>query len=144
MTVNYFDSFISYSGDVVFRGVTPPSNVDFYAILCANEVLRTENIATVVGSELAAVDGYARQNISISVGTYYGTDQRHEYPVVTVTFTATTGDLTFSSFVILADAVSTVGSTGGKLVAFSSELSPITILVTQSRTFTVPVFTKSI
>lgn len=140
----FFDSFITLAGDVMFRGTSAPNPSGFYAILTSSARLRTDNLATVIANELAATNGYVRKLLSFSAGSYDSTDQRYEFPNLTFTHTATGGNIVFQSVVILADANSTVGNTTGRLVAFSSELSPITILATQSRTFTIPVFTKSL
>ena len=140
----FFDSFITLAGDVMFRGTSAPNPSDFYAILTSSARLRTDNLATVIANELAATNGYVRKLLSFSAGSYDNTDSRHEFPNLTFTHTATGGNIVFQSVVILADANSTVGDSTGKLAAFSSELSPITILATQSRTFTVPIFTKSL
>jgi hypothetical protein len=140
----FFDSFTTLVGDIIFRGTTAPNPSNFYAILTSSAILRTDNLAAVIANELTATNGYVRKSLSFSSGTYDGTDQRYEFPNLTFTHTATGGNIVFQSVVILADATITVGNTAGKLVAFSSELSPITILATQSRTFTIPIFTKSL
>jgi hypothetical protein len=140
----FFDSFVKLAGDVMFSGTTAPNSSDFYAILTTSTTLRTDNLAAVIADELAATNGYVRKALSFSTGAYDGTDQRYEFPNLTFTHTATGGNIVFQSVVILADATITAGNSSGKLVAFSSELSPITILATQSRTFTIPIFAKSL
>jgi len=135
----FFDSFIKLTGDVMFRGVSAPNSSGFYAILTSSLRLRSDILADVITDELAATNGYVRKSLSFSLGSYDSTDKRYEFPNLTFTHTATGGSLTYRSVVILADATSVVGNTSGKLVAFYSEPSLVTILATQSKTFVIPV-----
>jgi hypothetical protein len=135
----FFDSFVKLTGDVMFRGATAPNPSNFYAILTSSTRLRTDVLSTVIADELAASNGYVRKLLNFSEGVYDGADKRYEFPNLTFTHTATGGDITYRSVIILADAIITVGNATGKLVAFSSEPSAVTILATQTKTFTIPV-----
>ena len=137
----FFDSFVKLTGDVMFRGATAPNPSNFYAILTSSTRLRTDVFSAVIADELAASNGYVRKSLNFNEGTYDSADKRYEFPNLTFTHTATGGDITYRSVIILADAIITVGNTTGKLVAFYSEPSLVTILATQSKTFVVPVTT---
>lgn len=137
-----FNSWIKHVGDVMLLGTTAPNPASFYAILCnTNTIARTMSIADVVATELAASNGYARQQITFTSGTYDATDQRYELPNVNISFAASGGSLQFQTMVILADAVVTRGSTTGRLVGFATEDAPVTILTGQTQPFIIPFIT---
>lgn len=137
----FFDSFITSAANVIFKGGTAPNPSNFYAILTltSSPLQRTFGINTVIGYELAAVNGYARKSLSFGAGIYDDTNARYEFPDLTFTHTATGGDIVYRNIVILANANNTVANTTGQLVAFYSAPSLQTIAAGQNSAFIIPV-----
>lgn len=120
----HFDSWVTYNLEVMYNGATPPNPSNFYAILCNSSTWdRAASIATVVGTEVAATNGYARQGYNPGATVYSTTNKRGELPSVAPTGTAT-GAIMWDAIVILADATATRGDTTGRLVSFLKLSSP--------------------
>ena len=68
--------------------------------------------------------------------------KRYEFPNININFAAnSSGSFQFQTMVILADALSTVGNSTGKLVGFSTEDTAITVLANQTQSFVIPFIT---
>ena len=142
-TKQLFNSWIKLVGDTMFLGATAPDSTKFFAILCnSNTITRDMAMAQVIALELPTTNGYSRQQITFTTGTYDATDKRYELPNVNINFAAnSSGSFQFQAMVILADALSTVGNSTGKLVGFSTEDTAITVLANQTQSFVIPFIT---
>ena len=126
----FFDAWINYLSEVECNGATPPSATGFYGILCTSTSgwdRTTSAIATVVGTEVASSNGYSRQSYNPSSASYNTSAQRSELPTVSLTWSATGGDIMWDTIAFLADAIATRGDTTGRLVAFYKTGSTQTI-----------------
>lgn len=101
----FFNSWISHSSDVVFRGTTAPDSSKYYACLIDDSVTisRTSSLIAVIAGEVPKINGYDRNNISFLAGTYDTLEQRYEYPNIDLSWSASGGSYDFRSLVIIAD-----------------------------------------
>jgi hypothetical protein len=100
----FFNSWIEYRGNVIYRGVTAPDPSKFQVILVDNVVDRTTTLADIISDEVLPINGYERINLVFGEGTYSTPNQRLEYPDINIAFAADSGTIQFRSLVILADA----------------------------------------
>jgi hypothetical protein len=142
-TKQLFDSWIKLVGDVMFLGATQPDATKFFAILSnSSAITRNMTMAQVIALELPTTNGYSRQQLLFSSGTYNTTRKRYELPNLNINFSANnSGQFQFQTLIIIADAVFTVGSTTGKLVGFSTEDAPVIVAANQTQPFVIPVAT---
>lgn len=101
----FFNSWIEYASDAVYRGEAPPDETKFYLILLdSTPITRTSTIAEIITAEVLTDTGYARENVVFEAGTYSTPNQRLEYPPLTASFITSGGSIQWQSAVILADA----------------------------------------
>lgn len=142
-TKQLFNSWVKLVGDVMFLGATPPDATKFFAILSnSNAISRDMTMAQVIALELTATNGYSRQQLIFNTGTYNNTNKRYELPNVNINFSANSnGQFQFKTMIVIADAVSTVGNTTGRLVGFNTEDTPVVVAVNQVQPFVIPIAT---
>jgi hypothetical protein len=101
------NAWISYVEQLLYRGVgVAPHPSKFYLCASASAALtRASGFADFIRAELKPEFGYQRQQVLWSGnGTYSNTNQRHELPTVTTTWTAASGTLQFQTVFLLANA----------------------------------------
>lgn len=98
--------WISQSAKILFRGATPPDATKFRLCLANTATLsRSNSLADFIASELLPTNGYARASASFGGdGSYDTTDQRHELPTISASFTASGGALQFQTAFLIADS----------------------------------------
>jgi hypothetical protein len=103
----FTNAWVSLSAKILFRGATPPDASKFRLALANSSALgRTSSIANFISNELLPTNGYARIDASFSSdGSYDPTDQRHELPTISASFTATGGSLQFQTAFLIADSL---------------------------------------
>ena len=142
-TRQLFDSWVKLVADTMFVGVTAPDPTKFYAILSnSNAISRDMTMAQVIALELPTTNGYSRQPLVFTTGFYSSANKRYELPNLNINFAANnSGSFQFRTLVIVADAISTVGNTTGKLVGFSTEDAIVTGAANQTQPFVIPIAT---
>jgi hypothetical protein len=104
MPVTYQNTFISRLALMQVGRASAPNPAKIY-LLCidSNSVGRASTPAEIFRWEIPAANGYIRRNMVWATdGTYDNTDQRHELPMVSATFTAT-GLIQFQKVAIAVD-----------------------------------------
>jgi hypothetical protein len=102
----FTNAWISQSAKILFRGGTPPDTSKFRLCLANTATLsRSSSLADFIASELLPNNGYARATASFGDdGSYDTTDQRHELPIISASFTASGGSLQFQTAFLIADS----------------------------------------
>lgn len=106
-TGTFTNNWVSQSAKILFRGTTPPDASKFRLALANTATLgRTSPLADFIANELLPTNGYARASANFgSDGSYDATDQRHELPSVSASFSATGGSLQFQTVFLIADSL---------------------------------------
>ena len=123
----FFDTWITKTADVIYRGETAPDSTKFYGILVSSDatITRASSIVDIIANELPVANGYSRQNMTFAAGSYDNTDQRHEYPNIDISWAASGASFDFQHFVILADANPTASHS-----FTNAEINPTTNVIT--------------
>ena len=102
----FTNAWISQSAKILFRGATPPDTSKFRLCLANTATLgRTSSLADFISSELLPTNNYARATANFSGdGSYDTTDQRHELPTISASFSALGGSLQFQTAFLIADS----------------------------------------
>lgn len=123
----FTNAWISQSAKILFRGATPPDTSKFRLCLANTATLsRSSSLADFITNELLPNNGYARATASFGGdGSYDSTDQRHELPTISASFTASGGALQFQTAFLIADslAVSSKAFTNANVNAVSSSIT---------------------
>ncbi|WP_179072124.1 hypothetical protein [Nostoc sp. C057] len=102
----FSNSWITQSARILFRGATPPDASKFRLALANTASLgRTSSLADFISNELLPNNNYARAVANFSSdGSYDTTDQRHELPTISASFSASGGSLQFQTAFLIADS----------------------------------------
>lgn len=102
----FTNDWITESAKILFRGATPPEPTKFRLCLANTATLtRGSSLVDFISNELLPNDGYIRAAANFSAdGNYDPTDQRHEMPTITASFTADGASLQFQAAFLMADA----------------------------------------
>ncbi|MEH2148614.1 hypothetical protein [Nostoc sp.] len=123
----FTNAWVSQSAKILFRGSTPPDAAKFRLALANTASLgRTNSLADFISNELLPTNNYARAAGNLSGdGIYDTTDQRHELPVISASFSASGGSLQFQTAFIIADssAVSSKSFTNSNVNATSDRIT---------------------
>jgi hypothetical protein len=100
------DTWVTHKARVLYRGATPPDTTGFYLCLAnTNTLTRSSNKADFFQHELLEGNGYSRKVLTYSAdGSYDVTDQRHEMPTVSLSWTASGAALQYQTAFLIADA----------------------------------------
>ncbi|HYW20250.1 MAG TPA: hypothetical protein VE956_13260 [Nodularia sp. (in: cyanobacteria)] len=123
----FTNAWISQSAKILFRGATPPDTSKFRLALANTATLsRSSSLADFTANELLPTNGYARATASFGGdGSYDSTDQRHELPTISASFTASGGALQFQTAFLIADstAVASKSFTNANVNAVSDRIT---------------------
>lgn len=123
----FTNAWISQSAKILFRGATPPDTAKFRLALANTASLgRTNSLADFISNELLPINNYARATANFSGdGSYDTTDQRHELPTISASFTASGGSLQFQTAFLIADslAISSKSFTDANVNATSDRIT---------------------
>ncbi|MEH2201173.1 hypothetical protein [Nostoc sp.] len=123
----FSNAWISQSAKILFRGATPPDTSKFRLCLANTATLsRSSSLADFLASELLPNNGYARASANFGGdGSYDSTDQRHELPTISASFTASGGALQFQTAFLIANslAVSSKSFTNANVNATSDRIT---------------------
>lgn len=126
-TLIFTNTWITQSAKILFRGSTPPDASKFRLALANTASLgRTNSLADFISSELLPTNNYARAAANFSGdGSYDTTDQRHELPTISASFSASGGSLQFQTAFLIADslAVSSKSFTNSNVNATSDRIA---------------------
>lgn len=88
------------------------------ALINSTIAVETDSLATIVGNEVAATNGYSRQSISTAgtTLTYDATNNRADISDLTCAFAASGGDITFRSAILIIGGTGTQGNTTGSIL----------------------------
>ncbi|MEH1808506.1 hypothetical protein [Nostoc sp.] len=105
-TLIFTNAWVSQSAKILFRGSTPPDTSKFRLALANTASLgRTNSLADFISNELLPTNNYARAAANFSGdGNYDTTDQRHELPTISTSFSASGGSLQFQTAFLIADS----------------------------------------
>ncbi len=108
-TGTFTNDWITNSAKILFRASTPP-NASKFRLAVANTatLTRASSLADFISNELLPNNGYARATANFATdGSYDTTEQRHELPTISATFTANGGSLQFQTAFLIADSLAT-------------------------------------
>ncbi|MFB2769830.1 hypothetical protein ACE1AT_11155 [Pelatocladus sp. BLCC-F211] len=123
----FTSAWITESAKILYRGGTPPDVSKFRVCLANTAVLtRASTLADFIGNELLPSNGYTRSSVNFgSDGSYDTTDQRHELPFLSPSFTASGASLQFQTAFLLANShsVASLSFTNSNVDAVSDRIT---------------------
>jgi hypothetical protein len=133
MAVTFFDSWMNYQNNVMYRGITAPRSSDYKMILTnGGNINKASSVLDIARAMVEPNNGYEEAVFQPTVDATFDTTQnRSEVQIITVNFTALDAPIQYDRVVLIADrphsvanglkkkgsrTVQTIDATANKLV----------------------------